>query len=149
MKKLNMAAILCLLPLLFSGCAIGEKSGTAVLIYGVAAVISLLLFIGCCILERKRSPWILVLFTSVLVVNAGYFWLSVAPTLGSALMANRLSYLGSVFLPLSMLMIILNTTGFNCRKWLPNRRRQRVDFPRHWSVKKQFPPAASSMPSRK
>lgn len=57
--------------------------------------------------------------TSVTVVNGGYFWLSVAGSLGSALMANRVSYLGSVFLPLSMLMIILDTAGLTRKKWLP------------------------------
>ena len=118
MKKQNTAAVFCLLPLLLSGCAIGEKAGSAVLVYGTAAVVSLLLLAGCCFLDRKKSPWFLVLFTSVLVVNGGYFWLSVSPTLPSALMANRLSYLGSVFLPLSMLMIILDSAGLHHKKWL-------------------------------
>ena len=117
MKKLHMAALF-LLPLLLTGCAVGDKAGTAVLIYGAAAVLSLLLLTGCCFLDWKKSPWFLVLFTSVLVVNGGYFWLSVSGSLGSALMANRLSYLGSVFLPLSMLMIILDATGLTRKKWL-------------------------------
>lgn len=118
MKKPHMAA-LGLLPLLLTGCAVGDKAGTASIIYAAAAILSLLLLIGCCFLDRKKSPWFLVLFSSVLVVNTGYFWLSVANSLGSALMANRLSYLGSVFLPLSMLLIILDTAGLSRRKWLP------------------------------
>lgn len=118
MKKLHTAA-LCLLPLVLTGCGIGEKAGTAVIIYAAAAVASLLLFAGCCFLDRKKSPWFLVLFGSVLVVNCGYFWLSVCKSLPMALMANRLSYLGSVFLPLSMLLIILDTAGLARKKWLP------------------------------
>lgn len=35
---------------------------------------------------------------SVLVVNAGYFLLAVSGSLQQALMANRIAYLGSVFL---------------------------------------------------
>lgn len=118
MKKLHMAA-LGLLPLLLTGCAVGDKTGTATIIYAAAAVVSLLLLVGCCFLDRKKSPWFLVLFASVLVVNTGYFWLSVCKSLPMALMANRLSYLGSVFLPLSMLLIILDTAGLTRRKWLP------------------------------
>ena len=118
MKKLHIASALCLLPLILSGCAIGDKTGSAVLIYGAAAVISLALLVGCCLLDRKKSPWFLVLFSSVLVVNIGYFWLSVSAVLSGALMANRLSYLGSVFLPLSMLMIILDTIGLQRKKRL-------------------------------
>ena len=56
---------------------------------------------------KKREPWFLVLFSSIFIVNAGYFWISVSRTLSEALLANRISYLGSVFLPLSMLMIKL------------------------------------------
>ena len=118
MKKMNMAT-LGLLPLFLTGCVVGEKAGTASIIYGAVAVVSLLLLVGCFFVDKKKSPWIIVLFTSVLVVNAGYFWLSVANSLGSALMANRFSYLGSVFLPLSMLMIILDTANLTQKKWLP------------------------------
>lgn len=117
MKKMNMAT-LGLLPLFLTGCAVGEKAGTASIIYGAAAMISLLLLVGYCFIDRKKNLWIMVLFSSVLVVNSGYFWLSVANSLSSALMANRFSYLGSVFLPLSMLMIILDTANLTQKKWL-------------------------------
>ena len=53
-----------------------------------------------------RGFWYMLLFTSVLVVNVGYYALSVSDSLNSALMANRVAYLGSVFLPLSMLRTI-------------------------------------------
>ena len=82
------------------------------------ALLSLLLLIGCC-LVKKRNIWLLLLFTSVLVVNAGYFALSISKTLEEALLANRISYLGSVFLPFAMLMIILEAAAVKCKKWLP------------------------------
>jgi len=58
------------------------------------------------------------LFSSVLVVNVGYTFLAMSTCLEMALWANRVAYLGSVFLPLSMLMIILNVTGTKHPKWL-------------------------------
>ena len=59
------------------------------------------------------------LFTAIFVVNAGYFSLSISDTLDTALWANHLSYAGSVSLPLSMLMIILQTLEIRYRKRLP------------------------------
>ena len=62
---------------------------------------------------------VLLLFASVLVVNTGYLALALSPTLGAALWANRVSYLGSVLLPMAMQMILLNGTGLRYEKWLP------------------------------
>jgi hypothetical protein len=115
--RLCLPGLLALL--LLSGCAgVGQKTANLCVVYGLAALVSLFLLIGCCLMRRK-SRWFLVLFSSVLVVNLGYFFLSVSQNLNQALMANRLAYLGSVFLPLSMLMIILHTIGQAYRKWLP------------------------------
>jgi len=109
-----------LLALLLTGCnAIGDKAASMSVIYGVAAAVSLLLLAGYCCILKKRNPWYLLLFTSILVVNAGYFMLAVSRDLAMALLANRLSYLGSVFLPLSMLMIIVDATHIRYRKWIP------------------------------
>ncbi len=76
------------------------------------------LAVYCCMM-KKREPWFLLLFTSVLVVNTGYFLLSVSSELRGALMANRLAYLGAAFLPLSVLMIILKSSKVNYKRWLP------------------------------
>ena len=77
------------------------------IIYGVIAMVSLLLVFGYRYTIRKRSNWFVLLFVSVFVVNTGYFAISMARTLGAALWANRLSYFGSVFLPLCMMMIVV------------------------------------------
>lgn len=112
-----------LLPLLLlslSGChAIGDKNASLSVIYCITASLSLLLLAGYCFVAKKKDPWFLLLFTSVLVVNIGYLALAISRNLDEALLANRLAYLGSVFLPLSMLMIILNVTNIRYRKWLP------------------------------
>lgn len=121
MKKIfaGIAGFLLLIPIL-SGCsAVGDKTASFAAIYGTAAVLSLLLLIGCCLLVKQKKAWFVLLFSSVLVVNIGYTLLAISNSLETALMANRVSYLGSVFLPLSMLIIIWNITNTPRKKWLP------------------------------
>lgn len=121
MKK-RILCIVSLLVILFAltGCSsIGDKTANLSVIYAVAAVLSLAIFIGYCCLVKKKDVRFLVLYASVLVVNTGYYILSVSQTLGQALLANRVAYLGSVFLPLSMLLIILNIIRLEYKKWLP------------------------------
>ena len=121
MKKFFLGIIpLLFLTLGLSGCdSAGEKATSLSIIYGTAAALSLLLLIGAFFFVRKKRAWIILLFSSVLVVNIGYTYLSVSSCLETALWANRISYLGSVFLPLSMLMIILDVTNTKRQKWLP------------------------------
>ena len=109
--------LLTVLPLLLSGCtAIGEKDASISIIYCVAILLSLLLLGGYALFIRRKGAWFWALFSSVCIVNVGYFLLSVSPTLELALHANRLIYLGSVVLPLSMLMIVLKSCGLGCSK---------------------------------
>lgn len=93
-----------------------ERSGILSIFYGIIMVLSLLLVVGYFVLVRKRDIWFLLLFTSVLIVNTGYFLLSVSSTLSEAMWANRLAYLGSVFLPFIMLMVIMNVCHVTCKK---------------------------------
>ena len=104
----------------FTGCtAIGDKTASLCVIYGAAAIISLILLTVYFVCFRQKDVWFTLLFTSVSVVNIGYFCLSVSKTLEEALLANRIAYLGSVLLPLSMLLIIINTANLNYPRWLP------------------------------
>ena len=66
--------------------------------YGIMAGISLLLLAGYWLLVRKKEVWLQLLYLCVSVVNFGYFLLSLSRSLAFALMANKLAYLGSVFL---------------------------------------------------
>ena len=109
-----------LIMLLLTGCShIGEKATSMSVIYGTAAALSLILLVVYCSVVKKRDPWYVLLFASIAMVNIGYFALAISQGLGEALLANRVSYLGSVFLPLSMLMIIFIATCFRYRKWMP------------------------------
>lgn len=81
------------------------------LAYGIIALISLCMVGVCVAADRKRDVWLLLVFVSVSICNLGYFMVSVSRDLGSALNSNRLSYLGSVFLPFFMLMMVLRFCG--------------------------------------
>ena len=120
MKKLSLIApVLLAFILALSGCGTaGEKTASITLIYSAMTVCSFLLFVGYCYLAKQKDFWFLLLFSSVFVVNAGYLALSVSKTLELALLSNRISYLGSVCLPLSMLMIIFNVCKIKYPKWL-------------------------------
>lgn len=120
MKRYSTAIAVLLLPLLLlTGCSsVESKTASLSIIYGVSAAVSLLLLIGYCFLVRKKDIWFLLLFSCVFVVNVGYLCLSSSGTLEEALLANRISYLGSVFLPFSMLMIILEVCNLRPNKWI-------------------------------
>ena len=103
------AVPLLLALMMFSGCSgIGAKALSLSVVYGATTVLALLLLIIYCSLVTVRESWFLLLFSSVFVVNGGYLTLSLSTSLSEALLANRIAYLGSVFLPLAMLMIISN-----------------------------------------
>lgn len=96
----------------------GKRKGVFPLpvIYGVVAVLSLLLLLAYVLFLHHKERWFLVLFVAVFVTNLGYFILSVSKTLAVAMLANRISYLGSVCLPLCMLMIIMGLCDMQARK---------------------------------
>jgi len=104
--------------------AAGSSAGAAKTVnmsvaYGVTTLFSLLLTGGYCVLLKKKDTWLLFLHASVVIVNLGYFALSISKTLGEALLANRIAYFGSVFLPLCMLMAIMDVCRVRRVKWLP------------------------------
>ncbi len=104
----------------FTGCtAVGEKSASLLTVYIATAVISLLTTAVYFCLVHKKDIWFILLLASVFVVNSGYLALAVSKNLEEALLANRISYLGSVFLPMSMLLIIIEACRINYRKWFP------------------------------
>lgn len=88
-------------------------------LYGIIFVISLLMIAAYFLVDRKRDVWLLLLFICVAVCDFGYFLLSVSKSLDFALWANRIAYLGNIFLPFSILMMIMNLSRFNFPKWLP------------------------------
>lgn len=118
-KTLAFVSIFILSLFSLTGCGKTEgKSSSITVIYGVIALLSAIILIGFLVREKKETNWFSLLFFLVFVVNLSYFWLSVSNTLGMALMANRIAYLGSTFLPMTMLFIILDATNTTYPKWL-------------------------------
>ena len=118
-KHISIAGLLLALLISLSGCSqVGSKSANMSAVYIATSVLSLALLLGYCFFVKKKEPWFLVLFSAVAVVNIGYLCLSLSNSLEEALLANRISYLGSVFLPVSMLMTILKTCKIKLKKWV-------------------------------
>ncbi|MBR5561994.1 MAG: hypothetical protein IKW12_02480, partial [Clostridia bacterium] len=88
-------------------------------VYGIVFAVALLMVGVYFFVDRKRDIWLMLLFVSIAVCDAGYFLLSTSKTLEAALWSNRLAYLGSVFLPFFMLMMIMNLSRFRYPKFLP------------------------------
>lgn len=88
-------------------------------VYGLAMAVSLLMIGVYYYVDRKHDKYLLLLFVSVAVSDLGYFLLSLSKTLDAALWSNRIAYLGNVFLPFSLLMMIMTLSRFTYPKWLP------------------------------
>ena len=68
--------------------------------------------------KKKDEPWLLVLFICIATVNLGYLLTSLSKTVDFALWANKIAYLGQVFVPMCMFMLISKLCGFTYKKWL-------------------------------
>ena len=99
--------------------ASAAKTFNMAIAYGITSAAALLLVVGYWSLVKKKNTWLQLLFVSVVIVNCGYFALAISKTLPEALLANRISYLGSVFLPLCMLMTIMDVCRVNYAKKVP------------------------------
>ena len=107
-----------MLSRMLAGVTESARNGSAPLLYGIIAVISLLLALGYIFFNKYRERKLLLLYICVSIANAGYFLLSLSGTLAHAMMANRISYFGNAFSIMLMLMIIVETCGFRAPKWV-------------------------------
>jgi len=119
-KKWTITILLGIFIFLLTGCDMaGAKTASMSYVYGLLGLTALVMLGIYCLVVKKKELWFLLLFSSIFVVNAGYFALSISKNLEEALLANRISYLGSVFLPMSMFMLVINACRMNYKKWLP------------------------------
>lgn len=86
--------------------------------YGIACFLSVILLVGYYFVDKKRDKWLMFLFISILVCNTGYFMISLSKTLTFALISNSLAYIGNVFLPFFMLILILDVCKIKHSKTL-------------------------------
>ena len=83
-----------------------EKTGNMALVYGIVAMLSVLLLAVYLLWEKKKEKRFLALFACVATVNCGYFLLAAAGSLPMAMFANGVSYFGAAYSMLAMLFII-------------------------------------------
>lgn len=86
--------------------------------YGIVCLISFILLIVYFIIDKKREKWLMCVFISVLVCNTRYFMLSISRNLNLALISNSIAYIGNIFLPFFMLMLILEICNIKHSKIL-------------------------------
>lgn len=92
--------------------------GSLAFVYGVVALLSVLLYIFYLLFDKKRNRLFLMLFSCVAASNCGYFLLSICRSLAVAKFANALSYFGGAFSLLLMVCIIYVVCQFKKKKWL-------------------------------
>jgi len=97
-----------------------KEVGLVTVAYSIIFALSLLLPIWYYICARKKQTdsWILVLYICICVINLGYLLLSLSKTVEFALIANKIAYLGQVFVPMCMFMLISGLCGFTYKKWV-------------------------------
>ena len=84
--------------------------------YIICFVAALGLLIAYTLMVKEREFWLTMLYISITVVNLGYLLISLANTVGFALFANDVAYLGSVFLSAFMFLTIVRLCGFKIKK---------------------------------
>ena len=68
--------------------------------------------------KKQNEPWLFALFVCVSIVNLGYTLIAFSDTVEMALLANKVAYLGQVFIPLCMALLISKLCGYTCKKWV-------------------------------
>ena len=92
--------------------------GSLSIVYGVVALLSVLLYIFYLLFDKKKNHLFLALFGCVAAANCGYFLLSVSNSLMMARITNGLSYFGGAFSMLIMTYIIHEVCQLPKSKWL-------------------------------
>ena len=84
--------------------------------YLISFAAAVVLLIAYSLMVKNKEFWLTMLFCCVPVVNLGYSLLSMAKTVGFAIFANNVAYLGSVFLSMCMFLTIVRLCGFEIKK---------------------------------
>ena len=84
--------------------------------YAICFIAAVGLLIAYLVMVKHKEFWLTMLYISIAVVNLGYLLISLANTVGFALFANDVAYLGSVFLSAFMFLTIVRLCGFEIKK---------------------------------
>lgn len=94
------------------------KDGVLSIVYGVVALLSVLLLVSYSLFDKRKNRRFFALFCCVATSNLGYFLLSICHSLTVAKVSNALSYFGGAFSMLVMLLIIYDVCQMRKRPWL-------------------------------
>ena len=94
------------------------KDGVLSLVYGVVALLSVLILMSYFLFDKRKDRRFMALFCCVATSNLGYFLLSICRSLAVAKLANAISYFGGAFSLLVMLLIIYDVCQIRKRQWL-------------------------------
>lgn len=94
------------------------RIGALAIVYGVAALLSALLFISYILFDKKKNRLFIALFGCIATSNCGYFLLSICASLPVAKVANCMSYFGGAFSMLVMLLVIYDVCQIRRPQWL-------------------------------
>lgn len=106
-----------ILPRTLTAVASNTNFGNLAPVYGVVALVAIVLALGYHFLDKHKDRKLQFLFLCVAVTNCGYHLLSVSKTLSWAMMANRISYLGAAFSVMLMLMVIMEVCAIPRPRW--------------------------------
>ena len=84
--------------------------------YAICLIAAVGLLIAYLLMVKDKEFWLTMLYISIAVVNLGSLLISLANTVGFALFANDVAYLGSVFLSAFMFLTIVRLCGFKIKK---------------------------------
>ena len=84
--------------------------------YAICLTAAVGLLLAYLLMVKDKEFWLTMLYISIAVVNLGYLLISLANTVGFALFANDVAYLGSVFLSAFMFLTIVRLCGFEIKK---------------------------------
>lgn len=90
-----------------------------ILFYGITFVVSLLMLALYFRTDQKHDIWMMLLFIFVALCNAGYLSLAMSRSLTMALISNTIAYLGNVYLPFLVLMMVIQLSYVRYPKWIP------------------------------
>lgn len=90
-----------------------------IVLYGITCVTAFLIIVAYIGFFSKKDIWFLMTFLCLLICNTGYLTLALSRTLAEALLANRIVYMGSVFMPFFLLMTIMKICRVRIPGWLP------------------------------
>jgi len=94
------------------------KTGNMTVVYGIIAMLSVLLLVVYLLWEKRKERDFLLLISCVAIANCGYFLLAAAASLKMAMVANGIGYFGSAYSILAMVLIIYDVCQMKKRNWL-------------------------------